>query len=230
MKNKLKTFLATLTLFTLVSCNNTAKPSSSSTTTYNVTFYLNDGTDKIYEVVETPFNTSVAKPDNPSRNGYIFRGWYVDSDCYVNYTLSTLVTSDISLYAYWIVDNSSSSSSSSSDNTSSDVNKGDVITYTIDSLPDWITNDNCVIFSWVWSDTNPGEWIDTTYTSDTSLTFSVDEEITGMLLVRCVSGTTIPDWEVTGDNSGRIYNQTEDIMISKGETNYSCSSWKEYNP
>lgn len=104
-------------------------------------------------------------------------------------------------------------------------------TYTVTDLPDWIQADGCVIFAWVWGNTNPGEWLATKYTGATSLEFTTKGEITGMLLARCVVGTTTPDWNLhdPSNEPGRVYNQTEDITVISGVTSYSCSSWKEYH-
>ncbi len=103
-------------------------------------------------------------------------------------------------------------------------------TYTITDLPDWIQNDGCVIFAWVWNGSDQGEWLATTYTGDTTLTFTTNGGITGMLLVRCVAGTTTPSWDIhdPSNDPGRVYNQTEDIAVTSEVTTYSCSSWKEY--
>ena len=58
----------------------------------------------------------------------------------------------------------------------------------------------------------------------------LDGSATGMLLVRCVSGTTVPNWKTKGDNPGRIYNKTGDITLSNGVTTYTSPSWSDYNP
>lgn len=103
------------------------------------------------------------------------------------------------------------------------------VTYTVTNLPDWIQNDGCVIFAWVWSANDTGSWKALTI-NGTTATFTVNEELTGFLLVRCISGTTTPNWSVKTDTAGRIYNQTEDITCTSSVHSYSCSSWKEYNP
>lgn len=233
---------------------------------FNVVYYLNDGTDTIYLQEEIVANKTTKKPTNPTREGYNFKGWFVDSECLVNFNFTTTIIGDTSLYAKWVEKSTTSSSeetssdsttseeissdSTTSEETTSDVTTSEdissdtssdvstsidvsIVTYTIDSLPDWITDDGCVVFAWVWSTTNPGEWISCQFDSSdsTKLTFTVDEEITGMLLVRCVSGTTTPNWSIKSPSNepGRIYNQTEDIVVVNGVTTYSCSTWKGYN-
>lgn len=103
------------------------------------------------------------------------------------------------------------------------------ISYTVNQLPDWITNDGCVIFAWVWGGNyGNGQWIPCEFTSTTSLTIKLDGSATGMLLARCAPNTTLPDWSNKTDSPGRVYNQTGDITLTSGTTTYACSSWKEY--
>ena len=112
---------------------------------------------------------------------------------------------------------------------SSSFSVSDLITYTCYNLPDWITNDGCVIFVWSWSPTLGSDWHAAYYTSLNSLEFYVGEELTGFLLARCKEGTTVPDWGIHDDSDGRVYNQTEDINCYSGLYEYECASWKEYH-
>ena len=69
--------------------------------THTVTYKYNDGAtaDKTAEIkFGTSLNTE-ATEDDPSRDGYIFKGWYIDSACTVKAT--TMPDSDITLYAKW---------------------------------------------------------------------------------------------------------------------------------
>ena len=105
------------------------------------------------------------------------------------------------------------------------------ITYTCTNLPNWITNDGCVIFVWAWGNSGGGSWYSATFINNgAALTFEVDDELNGFLLARCVAGTTQPNWDLKGDNnsSGRIYNKTNDISCTPGTYTYSCSTWVEY--
>lgn len=67
---------------------------------------------------QTPASGSaVAKPADPTRDGYAFGGWYSDKACTKKYDFATAVTSDMTLYAKWTKNETSSSGSSSgSDN------------------------------------------------------------------------------------------------------------------
>lgn len=52
------------------------------------TFWLNDG-DLLYY------------PDVPTRDGYVFTGWYTDADCTQRYSFSGTITENMTLYAGW---------------------------------------------------------------------------------------------------------------------------------
>ena len=61
---------------------------------YNVTF----NNDDIEEKVEVEENTLLAKPTDPTKEGYNFLGWYLDNQ---KFDFSTPITSDITLVAKW---------------------------------------------------------------------------------------------------------------------------------
>lgn len=50
----------------------------------------------------TTANGSVAKPADPTREGYTFAGWYTDEACTEEYKFDAAVTADMTLYAKWI--------------------------------------------------------------------------------------------------------------------------------
>lgn len=50
----------------------------------------------------TAANGSVAKPADPTREGYTFAGWYTDKACTEAYDFSVAVTADMTLYAKWV--------------------------------------------------------------------------------------------------------------------------------
>ena len=58
---------------------------------------------------QTPASGSaVAKPADPTREGYTFGGWYTDAACTKAYDFATAVTSDLTLYAKWTKNEASS--------------------------------------------------------------------------------------------------------------------------
>ena len=50
----------------------------------------------------TAANGSIAKPADPTREGYTFAGWYTDEACTEAYDFSVAVTADMTLYAKWV--------------------------------------------------------------------------------------------------------------------------------
>lgn len=58
---------------------------------------------------QTPASGSaVAKPADPTREGYTFAGWYTDAACTKAYDFATAVTADLTLYAKWTKNEASS--------------------------------------------------------------------------------------------------------------------------
>ena len=98
------------------------------------------------------------------------------------------------------------------------------MTYTITGLPSYIGNDGCVVFAWVWGGSEADHWCKVTLNGTTG-TFENLNDITGMKLVRCKSGTTVPNWDETKDVAGRIYNSSDDMTITSGVVEYVSSSW-----
>lgn len=67
-----------------------------------VTFNLNY--DGCINITQSVINKTQAEEPNtvPVRDGYVFAGWYTDTECTDKYNFSTDVTEDITLYAKWI--------------------------------------------------------------------------------------------------------------------------------
>lgn len=74
---------------------------------------FNTGEGSKVDFQTTAANGSVAKPADPTREGYTFAGWYTDAACTKAYDFATAVTSDLTLYAKWTKNEASSSGSSS---------------------------------------------------------------------------------------------------------------------
>lgn len=65
-----------------------------------VTFATNGGTEVAGQIVETDAN--ITKPDNPTRTGYTFGGWYTDLNCTKAWNFESDKVSDaMTLYAKW---------------------------------------------------------------------------------------------------------------------------------
>ncbi len=72
---------------------------SSGSTSYTVTFDSQGGSDT--DSVQVSRNQTVAKPDDPVRDGYRFDGWYTDPEGTQSYDFETNVTQSFTLYAKW---------------------------------------------------------------------------------------------------------------------------------
>lgn len=66
---------------------------------HSVTFKANGGSQTPSQSVK--HNEKAFEPDDPTRNGYTFEGWYTDSELTHEYNFSTPVTADLVLYAKW---------------------------------------------------------------------------------------------------------------------------------
>ncbi len=82
----------------------------SSSITKNTTVYAKwtctvhfevDGGSYIDDAVVT-YNTAVDEPEEPTKDGYKFLGWYKDENFYVKYSFSSKVTKEMTLYAKWL--------------------------------------------------------------------------------------------------------------------------------
>ncbi len=76
-----------------------AEPVNTEKENYTVTFHTNGGT-AIEDAVVTE-NNIVTRPTDPELDGYEFTGWFTDEDCTIPYNFSTVITSDLDLYAGW---------------------------------------------------------------------------------------------------------------------------------
>lgn len=72
------------------------------------TFKMNDGTStEDFKTVTAKFGAAIEEPENdPTREGYVFVGWYADKDCAYKYdfTSATMPANGITLYASWAVE------------------------------------------------------------------------------------------------------------------------------
>lgn len=66
---------------------------------YRVTFDSNGGSEVNSQVIS--INGKASKPENPTRSGYKFAGWYTDSQLTEEYDFSNKVTKSFVLYAKW---------------------------------------------------------------------------------------------------------------------------------
>ncbi len=67
---------------------------------FTVTFDSTGGSEVAAQGVNN--GSAAIKPQDPTKEGYIFEGWYTDSGCTDAYDFETILTEDITLYAQWI--------------------------------------------------------------------------------------------------------------------------------
>ena len=67
---------------------------------FTITFDSRGGTD--VEAVNQMYGELLEEPESPSREGYLFTGWYTDSGCYNLWDVENdTIQSDMTLYAGW---------------------------------------------------------------------------------------------------------------------------------
>lgn len=70
----------------------------SDTTLYSVSFF--DGTEEYTDLAtKVDENGKLERPEDPKKDGYVFDGWYIDSEFSKEYVFDSSVTADLKLYA-----------------------------------------------------------------------------------------------------------------------------------
>lgn len=67
--------------------------------TYTVTINTNNGTSSTSAVHD--WGTYLSVPTQPTKTGYVFGGWFSDSDQTSKYTFTSMIESDLTIYAKW---------------------------------------------------------------------------------------------------------------------------------
>ncbi len=67
--------------------------------TYSISFEMNGGS--AIPAIEALYETPVTAPDEPSRYGYTFAGWYADADFEEEYVFDTMPLGGATAYAKW---------------------------------------------------------------------------------------------------------------------------------
>ncbi|WP_167434087.1 InlB B-repeat-containing protein [Paenibacillus silvae] len=70
--------------------------------TYTVNFNSNGGTEDVSSLT-VEYGGLVNTPDEPTKEGYVFGGWYSDSDLTNLYDFAAPVTGDLTLHANWLL-------------------------------------------------------------------------------------------------------------------------------
>ena len=174
-----------------------------------------------------------------SVSGATFRGWaYYDEDndnVFPDYYDKVPVKEGLALKA--IFDGTSGGGGGGGGGGGSD--PATTVEFTITGFANWVPNDGAAVFVWSWGGgSGNGAWTQVTLSylgennayTNVSGKFNAPSDITGFNIARCSAGTTLPDWTATGNASGRVYNKTEDVMVSSGVRSYSAPEFVEYNP
>ena len=66
---------------------------------YTISFESNGGTN--VSAITQNYASNVVAPESPSKNGYVFVGWYSNASLTSKYTFSTMPAKNITLYAKW---------------------------------------------------------------------------------------------------------------------------------
>lgn len=71
--------------------------------TFDVTFYMNDGTDTVFSTIPVFKGSGTANPGEPTRDGFVFKGWYNAPACADGdeYNFGAAMTAAKSAYAKW---------------------------------------------------------------------------------------------------------------------------------
>lgn len=90
MKRVLLLFVVLLSLFTLIACGGE---------TVTVTFETNGG--NVIDAMDVNLENPISLPDDPTREGFIFDGWFIDEALEEALSSGFIPTENITLYAKW---------------------------------------------------------------------------------------------------------------------------------
>lgn len=87
-----------------VDLNFEIEPTKAPASQFSITFKSNGGTAVASQTVRR--GAKIAKPASPTRNGYVFAGWYSDANLRNDFDFTPGIYDDITLYAKWKKDTS----------------------------------------------------------------------------------------------------------------------------
>lgn len=71
------------------------------TQTYYSVIFDSMGGNAVAPILSISPNSTIRLPENPERDGYWFRGWYLDEECTKEFNITTRILQDYTLYALW---------------------------------------------------------------------------------------------------------------------------------
>lgn len=186
--------------------------------TDNVYFDSNGGLDIPVQAVE--YNGKVIVPQDPTKSGYTFGGWYKDNTTFVNLFdfANTLITEDTTLFAKWTINKYTILFNSQGGSSVSDIS-ADYNSVIIEPTPPtrtgyvfggWYKEANCL---------NSWDFITSTVTSDTSLyaqwIVASPPSIPTNLKTTIISSTSIGlTWSLAKEASGyEVYRATSSTGV-----------------
>jgi len=86
----------------IISSSETSSSLPSSITMVTVTFDTNGGS--VIDPESVAQNSVITEPSDPTKDGFIFEGWYRDEALLDDFLFSELITDNLTLYAKWSVD------------------------------------------------------------------------------------------------------------------------------
>jgi uncharacterized repeat protein (TIGR02543 family) len=89
--------------FVLVGCDNGTTSNDNGDGSFTVTFNSNGGS-SVNAISEVSSGSTISLPDNPTKTNREFGGWYTDNQSFQNeFTGTTSVNSNITVYAKWLI-------------------------------------------------------------------------------------------------------------------------------
>lgn len=108
-----------------------------------VNYYYNYGSKGIYTTQQVTGGAKTQAPQEPTRAGYVFKGWYKDTDCTQAWDFDTIINGQTNLYAKWVkTDGTKDGGTDGGDGQNDTTQTGSSVT-----APN--TADNSNFFTWV---------------------------------------------------------------------------------
>ena len=165
-------------------------------TAVELTFNTNGGSETASQTID--YNTIPVRPAEPTKNGFVFAGWYTDEELTSEYAFTTPLTENTTLYAKW-----------SEKLVFTTIPTASNVTVTVDgrTITATVVADNYEYLLW---DMGDGSEPVKTYTNSIAYTYSSDGDYTV---------------KVTAYNSkGQSETISQDISVSEGDSDKGSSS------
>jgi uncharacterized repeat protein (TIGR02543 family) len=164
------------------------------------TFSFNSNGGSTISEITQEYNTSVAGPSNPTRTGYSFDNWYTDEGLTKQYSITTMPAQNITLYAKWVINQSTFSFNSNGGSTVSEITQEYNTSVAGPSNP---TRTGYSFDNW---------YTDEGLTKQYSITTMPAQNIT--LYAKWVKDATAP--VVNGISNNQSYNTSRNIYFNEG--------------